>query len=74
MSDPEIEGLCQQMQLKGGAHAHTSGKACFYLRALDGKPNAKFSNCSRADFIEAVRGAAYRGEWGKLKDLMGRWW
>lgn len=70
-----IDELDKQLQLKaGGAHAHTAGKASFYLRAIEKKPNGKFSNCSYEDFLAAVRGAVYRDEWEPLSNLMGRWW
>lgn len=71
----DLESLQVQLaKITTGANAHTAGKAIFYLKAMSEKSKAKFSNCSREDFISAVRGAAYRNEWQKLSDLMARWW
>ena len=76
MSDiPIIEELMKQLQIHAtGANAHTAGKARSYLNALKDKPKAKFSNCTRETFIDAVRGALYHNKWEELNDLMRRWW
>ena len=74
MIEPDLESLCKQLAMKGGAHIHTANKARFYISRIDGKPKAGFSNCSRAEFLEAVRGALYREEWSSLSTLMNRWW
>ena len=57
-----------------GAHAHTVGKAEFYLKRLVDKPTARFSNCTQDEFISSVRAALHSDKWQELSDLMGRWW
>lgn len=74
MTRDEFDNLSIQLGKTAGAHAHTLGKAKFYMEKLIDKPNAKFSNCTQEEFLDRVRGAAYRGEWAELSDIMGRWW
>jgi hypothetical protein len=71
----ELYTLCVKLQMTAtGAHAHTASKAAFYLKQLDGKPKARFSNCTRDAFIGAVRQAVFSDKWKELSDLMSSWW
>lgn len=70
----ECDELCLALERNGASHVHTAGKAQMYLRALIGKPKAKFSNCTQEQFISAVRQALALGKWHELSDLMGGWW
>ena len=74
-NDSVICELSKQLQIHAtGANAHTAGKAAFYLGKIENKPKAKFSNCTREAFIDAVREALYHSKWKELSDLMRRWW
>lgn len=69
------EALVVQLQKNAdAAHAHTAGKAQFYLRRVADKPDARFSNCTADEFVQHVRNAAYRGEWEPLSKVMAGWW
>lgn len=74
----EMEELDRQLQIKStGAHAHTSGKARYYIKKFSDDLAADpdhFKDGSLDRFIGLVRGAVYRGEWGALSDRMARWW
>lgn len=74
ITSADVQVLRVALARSNGAHAHTAGKADFYLSRIADKPNARFSNCSADDFVAAVRAALYQDKWRELSGLMGRWW